>query len=41
MVSGDTGWRVKWEYLHLFGGPHVEVDGFDATDVRAHPAVDA
>ena len=28
-------------YLHLLGGPCVEVDGLDLADVRAHAAVDA
>lgn len=34
-------WVKKGEYLHLLGGPHIKIDGFDAADVRAHPAVDA
>jgi hypothetical protein len=41
-VSDGVGWTAeKWAYLHLLGGPHVEIDGLDAADVRAHPAVDA
>ena len=28
-------------YLHLLGGPGVEVDGLDLADVGAHAAVDA
>ena len=41
-VSDGVGWTVeKWEYLHLLGCPHVEIDGLDAADVRAHAAVDA
>lgn len=40
-VSDGAGWTVDWEYLHLLGGPHVEIDGLDAADVRAHPAVNA
>lgn len=40
MSGGADGRAERCDYLHLFGGPHVEIDGFDAANVRAHAAVE-